>query len=989
MLFRDINSKHAPDSTSYFLDSGVEVRQDMTADTLKLWADKLDDNFNYIKRWFGTGVLEGGLPDQDGTRGTLTFTIPIRGLISGKQVTYDSTNTYTFENPSVISHYIFYKPVSVFRTEPFPSPDHTVSHYDIVGDGTVNCWIEGSKVEFLPQGGNDSTIVDILREIPVPTDTTADRLFYLYLNENEDIQKSSVKLDSTHFLLLWLIQTNQIDTIESFRDLRNVIPKLRTDISGLNWRGRVNTVSDLPLAGNNNGDIILVMAGSAASDDRRFYVWNKDIPPGPFAYYYWHGLITGSITDKAFVDIRFLGYDGVLRGVLGANSATALGQFTGGRQIDFDYHDDDNVQWNVKINDTMDMNRQQIVNASNIDTTGNFRIVDGLIDIDGTAVIYGSVDATNVIFNGVVTTGALFAEHGRFKLGTTIGRISNLFVSEGDIIVDGTLKIDLTLSVSGLIDGVDVENHSARHEFGGADVVDATHLSGILASPHRCGWIRGEPISTTPATIDQYLRYQSGTWTPYTPDNLSFEEQMAAYFEGFDPEASGTVQRMRNYFLRISVFTDSDMWELEGTSVTRVEIAGDMYNGACFDGKYVYYTPWNTDTFLRYDTDEGFDEQNSWQKTSLGAAGLDVAKMFAGNPCFDGRYVYFAPYNSELFVRFDTQGRRIYRDKASLEDDYTFQNDANWSYMDMTRVLGETIAKLTKGTNAYKGCVFDGRYVYYVPCRSNTAVRFDTRIGIFSSGQEIELDGFGHKKWIGDDGQTHYLWETMDMTRVLGEFIADDEDSWEDGYFDGQYIYFGLNQSKKFVRFNTRHIWIGTSTFANKGQWLTGFNDTTSWDVVDIGTILGHTPDHGPYFPAVFGDGKWVYYAPDSTSGGSGSYDATTFIRFNTELPFGTAGSWQQRNVLSKLSVHGVMFDGRWVYFAPNRKNIFYRYDPEEIFTDQTGWETITAGEIGMSELRLFEGVTFDGKYLYYAPKGSTSFVRFPGLPCQGKYGMR
>jgi len=56
---------------------------------------------------------------------------------------------------------------------------------------------------------------------------------------------------------------------------------------------------------------------------------------------------------------------------------------------------------------------------------------------------------------------------------------------------------------------------------------------------------------------------------------------------------------------------------------------------------------------------------------------------------FDGRFVYFAPLNSGIAIRYDTQG--------------TLDDSRRWQRFDMTRL----------GAGSVVGTVFDGRYLYY------------------------------------------------------------------------------------------------------------------------------------------------------------------------------------------------------------------------------------------------------------------------------------
>jgi len=78
------------------------------------------------------------------------------------------------------------------------------------------------------------------------------------------------------------------------------------------------------------------------------------------------------------------------------------------------------------------------------------------------------------------------------------------------------------------------------------------------------------------------------------------------------------------------------------------------YLGASFDGRYVYFVPRYSDTFIRFDTQGVFTTAGDWAQmnmsTAQGGATLDNAYLGAS---FDGRYVYFVPFSSNTFVRFE------------------------------------------------------------------------------------------------------------------------------------------------------------------------------------------------------------------------------------------------------------------------------------------------------------------------------------------------
>src|SRR5205814_2266100 len=133
------------------------------------------------------------------------------------------------------------------------------------------------------------------------------------------------------------------------------------------------------------------------------------------------------------------------------------------------------------------------------------------------------------------------------------------------------------------------------------------------------------------------------------------------------------------------------------------------YNGAVFDGHYVYFVPYNNGVsyhgvMLRYDTETNFTGASSWSAYDAGSTDGLLTRGYVGG-VFDGRYIYMSPYyNGTAFdgtvLRYDTQSG--------------FTTSSSWH----AYVAGATSGLNTKG---YGGAVFDGRYVYFVPYNNGVA----------------------------------------------------------------------------------------------------------------------------------------------------------------------------------------------------------------------------------------------------------------------------
>ena len=144
--------------------------------------------------------------------------------------------------------------------------------------------------------------------------------------------------------------------------------------------------------------------------------------------------------------------------------------------------------------------------------------------------------------------------------------------------------------------------------------------------------------------------------------------------------------------------------------------------------------------------------------------------------------------------------------------DDRFTDSANWEAFDAGNIGGLT----TKG---YFGAAFDGRYVYYVPCRTadfhGTALRYDTE-GDFKSAAS---------------------WESFDAGSTDGLATV----GFAGAVFDGRYIYYipfsdATSRHGRVLRFDTQG----------------SFTEAASWDAYDAG-MTGGSGTKG-YNGAVFGN---------------------------------------------------------------------------------------------------------------------------------------
>jgi hypothetical protein len=141
------------------------------------------------------------------------------------------------------------------------------------------------------------------------------------------------------------------------------------------------------------------------------------------------------------------------------------------------------------------------------------------------------------------------------------------------------------------------------------------------------------------------------------------------------------------------------------------QIAGNLYgyNGLVYTGRYIVYVPDYTTAYsaaaVAFDTTGKFGEVNSWIPYSLTSTdGGAAASGYAGGQ-FDGRYVYLAPSNNGLVIRWDST--------------LAFNNSAAWQVFDVNA--------LHAGANHFIGTAFDGEYVYFSTNGGSAMARFKAR----------------------------------------------------------------------------------------------------------------------------------------------------------------------------------------------------------------------------------------------------------------------
>jgi hypothetical protein len=231
----------------------------------------------------------------------------------------------------------------------------------------------------------------------------------------------------------------------------------------------------------------------------------------------------------------------------------------------------------------------------------------------------------------------------------------------------------------------------------------------------------------------------------------------------------------------------------------------DAMQGALFDGRYVYFPTGITTikTVLRFDTTLGFTTASSY--TTIDLSAYSFPRQVAGT--YDGRYLYFAATNLFINLRYDSAG--------------SFTLISNWTTFDLSSVNGDSISR---------NC-FDGRYIYYAPCTNATVTRYDTQQSFTNSNS---YDTFSISQSLSNSSASIYLGCVYDgryvyfvptgstpaqgwVARYDATRLFTSAGSWtllnlaamntnctgfQGGIFDGRYVYFipNLGTGSQFTR---------------------------------------------------------------------------------------------------------------------------------------------------------------------------------------------
>jgi hypothetical protein len=373
-----------------------------------------------------------------------------------------------------------------------------------------------------------------------------------------------------------------------------------------------------------------------------------------------------------------------------------------------------------------------------------------------------------------------------------------------------------------------------------------------------------------------------------------------------------------NYFGKIQVY-----------NADPTDTGASGYSDVLFDGQFVYYCPFDEDgesgVVLRYNTEKPFKDPSAWSIYDAGNTdGLNTKSYFG--LVFDGRFLYFVPASCKdephahcRVLRYDTQS--------------PFKSAESWAAYDAEGTDGMVC-------RGYRGGVFDGRYVYFVPYMND--------------------DFFGfHSVFLRYDIEMPFkdpaAWSAYDAGGVGG---GPNKGYWG-GVKSGEYIYFSpynrITNNGRVLRYNISMP----------------FKDADSWSVMDLEAIDANCVNLGTpaaderyvYFPP----GQWVWvetFAPENL--------ALCIARYDKELPFEDPAAWEildLRDLEPYPQAHAsCYFYGQYVLFGPYTNDLL-AYNTELPFKDPTAWTVRdVANSDGEMESYGYRGVAADDLYFYFAP---------------------
>lgn len=252
----------------------------------------------------------------------------------------------------------------------------------------------------------------------------------------------------------------------------------------------------------------------------------------------------------------------------------------------------------------------------------------------------------------------------------------------------------------------------------------------------------GLPVSYQSAGFDgRYIYFCPG----HRPDHGELERDKQRYNTATSEGGSGEVLR----YDTAGDFKEPGSWTVYDAAGTS-GLDTCYFDGAVFDGTYMYFVPLYHKAVLRYDTRKPFAEGVSWRAFDANYLGMDMCV----GAVFDGQHIYFVPYSNDCVVRYDTFGGFIDR--------------KSWNSFR----VGDTEGLNVKG---WDGAAFDGRHIYFIPFLTGGGSEGGPEL---FHGEMLRYDTT--KAFVDQNG-----WSLSDAIHTDGLETR----GYNGGAFDGRYLY--------------------------------------------------------------------------------------------------------------------------------------------------------------------------------------------------------
>ncbi len=313
------------------------------------------------------------------------------------------------------------------------------------------------------------------------------------------------------------------------------------------------------------------------------------------------------------------------------------------------------------------------------------------------------------------------------------------------------------------------DTHQDFHDPDAYEAYDAGNTDGLRTVCYYGATCDGRHIYFTPRDCgDGYhsrvLRYDThggfksaGAWSAHdaglehSHQSAGFDGRFIYMCPGYRDVADDTISEaaLSGAVLRLDTtrdFKDASSYRVFDASALSEDTV--CYDGAAFDGRYIYFVPLAKGVVLRYDTMADFESPDSWEWFD----GKPLGMRDCVGAVYDGHFIYFAKYGEGPMLRYDI--------------DRPFDSADSWQVSRVPDALGIV-------TDGFDGGFFDGRYVCFVPWKR------------FAGADQM---GY-HCNWLRydtcGDFQDPGCWTVSDATHTDGLHSI----GFNAGAFDGRYFY--------------------------------------------------------------------------------------------------------------------------------------------------------------------------------------------------------